>query len=107
MRREIKALLSGAGLKAEVLDRKDAPCWPLETEVSLPLVRQFMSAAGQRQTFGAHYFSDAAVFAHGGTPAVLFGPGDIAQAHTVDEWISLRSLERGTAMLKRFLLSLP
>jgi acetylornithine deacetylase len=54
-----------------------------------------------------HYFSDASVLARGGTPAVLFGPGDIAQAHTADEWISLRSLERGTNMLTRFLQSLP
>jgi acetylornithine deacetylase/succinyl-diaminopimelate desuccinylase-like protein len=37
----------------------------------------------------------------------VFGPGDIAQAHTADEWISLRSLERGTALLTRFLRSLP
>jgi acetylornithine deacetylase/succinyl-diaminopimelate desuccinylase-like protein len=53
------------------------------------------------------YFCDASVLAHGGTPSVVFGPGDIAQAHTEDEWISLRSLERGTALLRRFLLSLP
>jgi acetylornithine deacetylase/succinyl-diaminopimelate desuccinylase-like protein len=38
---------------------------------------------------------------------VLFGPGDIAQAHTADEWISLRSLERATAILSRFLQALP
>jgi acetylornithine deacetylase len=38
---------------------------------------------------------------------MVFGPGDIAQAHTADEWISLRQLEEGTRMLLRFLQSLP
>jgi acetylornithine deacetylase len=32
---------------------------------------------------------------------VVFGPGDIAQAHTHDEWISLDQLERGTDMFAR------
>jgi acetylornithine deacetylase/succinyl-diaminopimelate desuccinylase-like protein len=36
---------------------------------------------------------------------VVFGPGDIAQAHTADEWISLESLERGKGLLRRFLAS--
>jgi acetylornithine deacetylase/succinyl-diaminopimelate desuccinylase-like protein len=37
---------------------------------------------------------------------VVFGPGDIAQAHTVDEWISLAQLERGKNLLLQFLKSL-
>jgi acetylornithine deacetylase len=30
---------------------------------------------------------------------VVFGPGDIAQAHTTDEWIELDQLQRGTQLL--------
>ena len=56
-------------------------------------------ASGRRRTVGVHYFCDAAPLSEGGTPAVVFGPGDIAQAHTRDEWISLDSLDRGTAIL--------
>jgi len=37
----------------------------------------------------------------------LFGPGDIAQAHTPDEWISIASLEKSERLLIRFLRSLP
>jgi len=47
------------------------------------------------------------VLARGGIPSIVFGPGDIAQAHTADEWISLASLERARALLLRFLRSLP
>jgi acetylornithine deacetylase len=53
------------------------------------------------------YFCDAAVLAAGGIPSVVFGPGDIAQAHTADEWISLTQLERGKDLLVRFFKSLP
>jgi len=69
--------------------------------------RQFLKSIGQRKPVGVNYFCDAAVLAEGGIPSVVFGPGDIAQAHTPDEWISLRSLERATAMLVRFLSSQP
>jgi acetylornithine deacetylase/succinyl-diaminopimelate desuccinylase-like protein len=37
---------------------------------------------------------------------VVFGPGDIAQAHTEDEWISLAQLERGKNLLLRFFSAL-
>ncbi|MBL8864262.1 MAG: M20/M25/M40 family metallo-hydrolase, partial [Planctomycetia bacterium] len=35
-------------------------------------------------------------------PAVVFGPGDIAQAHTKDEWIELAQVDRATDILFRF-----
>ena len=45
---------------------------------------------------------------HNGAPAsVLFGPGDIAQAHKPDEWVELVQLDRAKAILLRFLQSLP
>jgi acetylornithine deacetylase/succinyl-diaminopimelate desuccinylase-like protein len=107
IRREIKSLLMKRGLKAKLINTKDAPCVPLETDEQLPLVRQLFSAAGQKNPVGVDFFCDAAVLAGGGIPSVVFGPGDIAQAHTADEWISLRSLDRATAVLTRFLQSLP
>ena len=105
--REITALLRVRGLEAKVSNARLAPCLPLETDARLPLVRQFLRSAGQLQPAGVHYFCDAAVLARGGIPSVVFGPGDIAQAHTADEWISLGQLERGKEMLLRFLKSLP
>jgi succinyl-diaminopimelate desuccinylase len=106
--REIRSLLNENGLKADVIDDKAlAPCWPMETNPRLPLVQSLMRVVKQRNPVGVHYFSDAAVFAFGGTPAVLFGPGDIAQAHTADEWISIRSLDRATDALTKFFSELP
>jgi len=107
VRREIAAFLSTENLSAKISSVKLAPCLPLETSPSLPLVRQFLRSAGQPKPAGVDYFCDAAVLAAGGIPSVVFGPGDIAQAHTADEWISLASLERGKNLLLNFLKSLP
>jgi acetylornithine deacetylase/succinyl-diaminopimelate desuccinylase family protein len=107
VRREISRFLARRNLKASFTGGQTAPCLPLETNPDLPLVRQFLRSVGQRRPAGVRFFCDAAVLAEGGIPSVVFGPGDIAQAHTADEWISVRSLERGRDMLLRFLKSLP
>lgn len=104
--REIRSLLRHHGLAVSIADSKGEPCRALETDPRLPLVRQFMGVAGQSQPVGVHFFCDAAVLAGGGIPSVVFGPGDIAQAHTADEWISVRELEEATALLTRFLQGL-
>jgi acetylornithine deacetylase len=105
--REIAALLRARKLEAKVSSARLAPCLPLETDVKLPLVRQFLRSAGQSRTLGVHYFCDASVLAGGGIPSVVFGPGDIAQAHTADEWLSLVQLDQAHARLLGFLKSLP
>ncbi len=105
--REIKALLRKNRLHATLVNTKAAACIPLETNPRLPLVRQLMRCADQTRAMGVDYFCDASVLSRGGIPSVVFGPGDIAQAHTVDEWISLTSLERGRHILVNFLSSLP
>ena len=107
VRREIAALLAGKKLRAKISDVKVAPALPLETDRNLPLVRQFFRSLGQTRAAGVDYFCDAAVLSAAGIPSVVFGPGDIAQAHTADEWISLASLERGKNQLLAFLKSLP
>lgn len=107
VRREISALLGAKKLRASFDNAKLAPCLPMETDARLPLVRQFMKRLGQRRPAGVDFFCDAAVLAGAGIPSVVFGPGDIAQAHTVDEWIFLSQLDHGREMLLRFLRSLP
>lgn len=105
--RELKALLRQNKLSATLANLKAAPCLPMETSVRLPLVRQLMRSVGQTKAAGVDYFCDASILAQGGIPSVVFGPGDIAQAHTADEWISLSSLERGKEILVNYLSSLP
>jgi acetylornithine deacetylase/succinyl-diaminopimelate desuccinylase-like protein len=105
VQRELARFLARRKLKATVANAKSAACLPLETDPKLPLVARFLTSVGQRGPAGVNYFCDASVLARGGIPSVVFGPGDIAQAHTADEWISLNSLERGKRLLLRFLTS--
>jgi acetylornithine deacetylase/succinyl-diaminopimelate desuccinylase-like protein len=105
--REILHLLQRKKLSATIDNSKAASCVPLETDWKLPIIRQFFHALGQKKPLGVDYFCDAAVLAQAGMPSVVFGPGNIAQAHTADEWISLKQLEQATRMLIRFFQTLP
>ena len=107
VQREIAAFLRAKKLSAKISSAKLAPALPLETNYKLPLVQQFLKCVGQTKPLGIHFFCDAAVLSAGGIPSVVFGPGDVAQAHTADEWISLAELERGKDLLLKFLKSLP
>ena len=106
VRREIRALLQRQGLKACFDTLRTSPCEPLETNPDLPLVQALTRAAGRRITRGVHYFTDAAPLAAGGIPSVVFGPGDIAQAHTEREWLAISQLEKSILILERFLRGL-
>lgn len=107
VRREIIRFLAQRNLRVTFDSTKLAPCLPLETDPASPLVREFLRSAGQRAPAGVNFFCDAAVLAAAGIPSVVFGPGDIAQGHTADEWILLASLERAKDVLRKFLGALP
>jgi acetylornithine deacetylase/succinyl-diaminopimelate desuccinylase-like protein len=107
VRKEIRALLAENQLQAAFARIRGGPCPALQTEARLPLVRALFAIVRQTRALGVDYFCDAAVLARRGIPSVVFGPGDIAQAHTADEWIDARQLELGTALLLKFLQSLP
>lgn len=102
---EVQALLRKGGLTATLGCAKN-PGLPMEADLRLPLLQQFLKSTRQAKPVGVDYFCDASVLSHGGIPSVVFGPGDIAQAHTSNEWVSIRSLEQATKMLHQFLSSL-
>jgi acetylornithine deacetylase len=105
--RELQLLLRANNLSVKMENWRNMQCLPLETDPKIPLVAEFLRNIGQREPVGVNYFCDASVLSKHGIPSVVFGPGDIAHAHTVNEWISVNSLERAREMLLRFLRSLP
>jgi acetylornithine deacetylase len=59
-------------------------------------------ATGREATCGPVPFgTDASTIAEGGIPSVVFGPGDIAKAHTCDEWVPLAEVEMAGEILFR------
>jgi acetylornithine deacetylase/succinyl-diaminopimelate desuccinylase-like protein len=104
---ELQGMFRRHKLRARIGDEKSCACHPMETSAEVPLVRRFLQAARQTKPEGVNYFCDASVLAHAGIPSIVFGPGDIAQAHTAEEWIGLKSLAAATACLLKFFRSLP
>ena len=39
------------------------------------------------------FWTEASLFARAGIPAIVLGPGNIAQAHVLNEWVSLEQLQ--------------
>lgn len=50
-----------------------------------------------------NFWTEAALFAADGRDSVVWGPGDIAQAHTADEWVALDQLATMTMHYLRML----
>ena len=80
---------------------------PPYTPPDSPIVREVLEATGRITPRTVSYGTDAVVFGRH-MPLVVFGPGDIAQAHTIDEWIELEQLEQGVELncrlIERFCL---
>ena len=74
---------------------------PLDTAPEHPCVQALQAAGGR--LVGAPWFCDGSLLQAGGIPAVAAGPGDIAQAHTADEFLAVEDLWRGVEFYRRFL----
>ncbi len=49
------------------------------------------------------FWTEASLFSQAGLTAFVYGPGDIAQAHTADEWVALDQLQRYAESITRIL----
>ncbi|MBS0381420.1 MAG: acetylornithine deacetylase [Proteobacteria bacterium] len=49
------------------------------------------------------FWTEAALFSQAGYTTFVYGPGDIAQAHSADEWVALDQLETAAATYLRIL----
>ena len=86
-----------AGIDTQVL--ADVP--GLAPDDDSPAVRLALQFAGRNATARAAYATEAGLFARGGMPAVVCGPGHIEQAHKPDEYVEIAQLERCLAFLHR------
>ncbi len=72
----------------------------LDNEAADEMIVRLLTLPNEPELVGASWFCDGAVLASKGLPAVAAGPGDIAQAHTADEFIAVDELERGVEFYK-------
>jgi acetylornithine deacetylase ArgE len=66
------------------------------------LGRAIDAVIGAHEVSAVPFGTDASSIAEAGVPAVVFGPGDIDQAHTCDEWIDLAQMAKAEDILYRF-----
>jgi len=64
-----------------------------EAEERRLLARDLADDAGLPIGNAVDFWTEAALFSQIGMTALVFGPGDIAQAHAPDEWVALEQLE--------------
>jgi acetylornithine deacetylase len=60
-----------------------------------------LKLSDQNETHAASYATEAGLFQEAGSASIICGPGDIAQAHTANEWIAKSELVRCSAFLTR------
>ena len=60
-----------------------------------------LQLAGHNHTEAVPFASEAGMFQQAGVPAVLCGPGSVAQAHQPDEYVTVAQLELCTRFLQR------
>ena len=58
-----------------------------------------LKLTGAKGTRAVSYTTEAGLFEQAGCPAVICGPGDIAQAHAADEYVSIEQIEACLAFL--------
>ena len=68
-----------------------------------PAVKLACAITGSNRTHAVSYGTEAGLFQRAGIPAVICGPGSIAQAHKADEFIALEQLAQCAAFLERLI----
>jgi acetylornithine deacetylase len=96
-RTEMRRVAPEADIRIQVANR--VPAFGADTRSGIvPLALQI---GQQNETFAVSYCTEAGLFQDGGAPAVVVGPGHIAQAHTVNEFIAVDELAKCLGFLER------
>ena len=83
----------------KIMATNHVPAYAADTKSGIvPLT---LKLAGQNETLAVSYCTEAGLFQDGGAPAIICGPGDIAQAHTANEFVHIDELEKCLAFLGR------
>jgi len=78
--------------------------YPIFTDPKNPYIQKFMQAAGVDKVIITRYCTDGAtIIPEKKIPFIIYGPGDVAQAHQNDEYIELESLYRAVDTFIEFL----
>lgn len=95
----------GDGARIEVEIENEYPA--LESDMQQPSLEFFRALAGNGECLKVSYGTEAGLYAQRlGIPTVVCGPGSVAQAHRVNEYVSLEQLSACDGLLERLLSEL-
>jgi acetylornithine deacetylase len=94
--REMHKIAAGTGIRLDVQSCIPAlaPADPDET------VRQALRLSGTNRPGVVSFATEAGLYQRAGVPAIVCGPGDIAQAHRPDEYVAIEQLETCAEFLR-------
>lgn len=104
LRSRAQALLPGmkeVAPEADILIERTNDVPPFGAAEGSEAVSLALKLAEQNETFTVAYATEASLFERAGALSVVCGPGDIAQAHTPNEWIAISELEKCSQFLDR------
>ena len=99
--REILPRMRAVDPAASVVTALDVSSPPLAPADHSPAVELACELTGDNHPGTASFVCEAGLYKLAGVPAVVCGPGHIAQAHQPDEYVEIAQLEACTAFLTR------
>lgn len=96
LRRTVAAVLPDGAVEVEL--RNETPAFA--TGADRAWHRELCELAGQAEEFGVGFGTDAGRLALLGLEPVIWGPGDISNAHRPDEWMPLDEFARASSLLR-------
>jgi acetylornithine deacetylase len=93
---EMRAIAPGTGIRLDVQS-----CIPaLAPSEPDEIVRQALRLSGTNRPGVVSFATEAGLYQRAGVPAVVCGPGDIAQAHRADEYVAVEQLDKCEVFLR-------
>jgi acetylornithine deacetylase/succinyl-diaminopimelate desuccinylase-like protein len=72
------------------------------SHLAAELLKSIACTSGDHRSIGVPFCTNASTIGSTSIPTVVFGPGAIEQAHTCDEWISIKQLDAATEIFYDF-----
>lgn len=94
----VRAAAKKHGVDVEIWKTGEPFITPIDSEV----VRASLAATGKRKAKTVPYGTDGLIFCSR-MELVVLGPGDIKQAHTVDEWIKLDQIAQAVQVYRKLI----
>jgi acetylornithine deacetylase len=83
-------------------DHPEVPALDTKEDQEIAQLIKELTEADQFDTVS--YAAEAGQFEEGGFPSIICGPGDIAQAHRANEFVSKAQLKRGVELIEKLIL---